>query len=148
MKKCVIISNYVVNEYRESILKEKIELFKSLDIDVLLVSSDHIKKYDNVDHYITLNTRHCTDKYLSNNLHLYITANNKNFWYRFPNSDLHYKYSLETYFLKMFQVTINHCKLVGYDFVFFMEFDIVTYRNVIFLKQKYSKYIYDKIFGY
>jgi hypothetical protein len=68
MKKCVIISNYVVNQYRESVLKDKIKFFKSLDIDVFLVSSDHIKKYDGVDHYLTLNTKWCEDKYLSENL--------------------------------------------------------------------------------
>lgn len=149
MKKCVIISNYVVNKYRESILKEKIEFFKSLEIDVLLVSSDHIKKYDNVDHYITLNTKNCVDKYLSNNLHLYTCINDKTFWYRFPNSDLHYKYSLETYFLKMFEVTINHCNLVGYDFVIFMEFDIVFHDNKfiedVCKNADYTKYYFYKV---
>jgi hypothetical protein len=132
MKRCVIISNYVVNQYRESVLKEKIKLFKSLDIDVFLVSSDHIKKYDGVDHYLTLNTKWCEDKYISENLHLYISANSKNFWYKFPNkSNLHYQYSLETYFIKMFQTTIHHCDLLEYEFVFFMEFDILFHDTTL-----------------
>ena len=48
MKKCIIISNYIVNQYRESILKQKISFFNSLGIDVFLVSSTHIKKYEGV----------------------------------------------------------------------------------------------------
>jgi hypothetical protein len=149
MKKCIIISNYIVNQYRESILKQKISFFNSLGIDVFLVSSTHIKKYEGVDHYLTLTVKNCYDKYLSTNLHLYVTTNdNKNFWYKFPNSNS--QHNFETYFLKMFQITINQCHLLGYDFIFFMEFDMLfhenTFLNNIYNNIDYTKYYFYKVF--
>jgi len=69
MKKCVIISCFVNNQYRKELLQSQIKFFNKLNIDVILVSSNHIEKMDNVKNYITIN--HVSDKkYLTDKLNL------------------------------------------------------------------------------
>ena len=43
MKKCVIISCFVNNQYRKELLQSQIKFFNKLNIDVILVSSNHIE---------------------------------------------------------------------------------------------------------
>lgn len=129
MKKCAIISSFITNKKREKILEDKISYFISRGIDVLLVSSDYIKKYDGVNSYMVLNVRNCEDFYLSNILHLYVNFDNKKYWYKLPEKKGE-KFSHCVYFLKMFQTTISHCLKIGYDFIFFMEFDIMFKHEV------------------
>jgi len=137
MKKCVIISNYTNNSYRKSLLKEKILLFNSANIDVILASSDPMEKYDDVKNYITVN-HVCESQYLTEGLFPYFSIGNTSF-YRNLNKR---KVSYTNYFVKLYQTTLNYCKHLGYDFCYFIDLDVLINKqhlDFIFNKIDYTK---------
>jgi hypothetical protein len=137
MKRCVIISNYANNAYRKSLLKDKIELFNSQNIDVILASSDHMETYDGVKNYIT--TSHVCDKqYLTENIFSLFAIDKTVFFTNFSNRKIWHS----NYFIKLYQTTLNYAKNLGYDFCYFIEFDSVINKNhysFIFNEVDYTK---------
>lgn len=133
MKKCVIISNYVNNEYRRSLLKKQIELFNSYNIDVILVSSDPMEKYDGVKNYIT-NNHVCENQYLTEGIFPYFQIGNVQYYRNISNQKILYS----NYFIKMYQTTLNYARNLGYKFCYFIEFDVI-------LNKDHHKFIFNEV---
>lgn len=124
MKKCVIISNYVNNEYRKSLLKEKIELFNSHNIDVILASSDPMDRYEGVKNYIT-NNHVCESHYLTQGYYPYFCANNMRFLRNLNNNKVLYS----NYYITLYKIITHYCKNLGYDFLYFIDLDVLINKD-------------------
>lgn len=138
MKRCVIISNYANNAYRKSLLKDKIELFNSQNIDVILVSSDYMERFDGVKNYITIN-HVCDSHYLTEGLYPYFTIDGKISFVRNLNNR---KVLYSNYFVKLYQSSLNYCKNLGYEFCYFIDLDVLlnkNHYNFIFNQLDYTK---------
>ena len=120
MKKCVIISCFVNNQYRKELLKNQIKFFNDLKIDVILTSSDHIEKMDGVKNYITC-TNVVDKKYISETMHPVVFINGMEYHSNTEGSNIKYK----NYFLKMYHTVVNYSKNLGYDFCYFKEQDCI-----------------------
>lgn len=124
MKKCVIISNFVNNDFRKSLLKEKIKLFNEHEIDVILASSDPMQVYDGVKNYITINhVRNAT--YITEGIYPVVTIDNVDFFRTLFNNKICYL----NYFINLFKISFNYAKNLGYDFCYFIEFDVLINKN-------------------
>ena len=120
MKKCVIISCFVNNQYRKELLQNQIKFFNKLNIDVILVSSNHIEKMDNVKNYITIN--HVSDKkYLTDGIFPYCDTGGVAYFTNTTYSNI----AASNFFVKLFQTSFNYCKNLGYDFCYVLDFDTI-----------------------
>ena len=143
MKKCVIISCFVNNQYRKELLKNQIKFFNKLNIDVILVSSNHIDKMDGVKNYITIN--HVSDKkYLTEGMFPYFNTGGVSYFTNTTYSNI----AASNFFIKLFQTSFNYCKNLGYDFCYVLDFDTIikeTHIDTAFGNDlDYSKvYFYD-----
>jgi hypothetical protein len=124
MKKCVIIACYVNNQFRKELLQNQIKFFNELNIDVVLVSSNHIEKMNGVKNYITIN--HVSDKkYLTAGFFPYSNIEGVKYY----SGDAYSNISASNFFVKLFQVSFNYCKNLGYDFCYVLDFDNIINKN-------------------
>lgn len=143
MKKCVIIPCYANNQYRKELLRGQIKFFNKLNVDVILVSSDHIDKMDGVKNYITIN--HVSDKkYLSDGFFSYCNIEGFKYFKNTTYSNI----AASSFFVKLFQTSFNYCKNLGYDFCYVLDFDNIIKESqvdILFGEDlDYSKvYFYD-----
>ena len=130
MKRCAIISCYLVNEYRKTLVQNLIDTFNKYDIDVILASSDHIPAMNNVKNYITCkNVRE--ENILSPNLLPYF-ANQLGVFYRTNTSGIY-----TNYFFRMYQITMQYARSIGYDYAYFIDQDMILredYADVVLQK--------------
>lgn len=120
MKKCAIISTYANNAYRRKLINDQIKIFRSRGIDVILTSSDHINKFDDVSNYITV--KNVSDaRYLSRGLHAYFG----NGMFIFTRYEQPNKFTYSNYFIKLYQSVFNYAKHLGYDFAYFIDQDVI-----------------------
>ena len=143
MKKCVIMACYANNQYRKELLQGQIKFFNKLNIDVILVSSNHIDKMDGVKNYITINSV-SDKKYLTEGIFPYCEIDGFKYYSNTPYSNI----SASSFFVKLFQTSFNYCKNLGYDFCYVLDFDNIikeTHIDTAFGNDlDYSKvYFYD-----
>jgi hypothetical protein len=120
MKKCAIISTFANNEYRRRLINDQIKMFKSRGIDVILTSSHHIDKFDNVSNYITASNV-SESRYLSPWLNAFFF----NGQYIFTRYEDPSKLNYGNYFVKMYQTVFSYAKTLGYDFAYFIDQDVI-----------------------
>ena len=146
MKQCVVIANYVKNNYRKKLLLSHIDLFRSKGIDVILVAAEHIERYDGVSNYITA-ANVCSRAFVSRDIYSHTIAGNKKFFRINPYEKIDYY----TYSVKMYQTVFNYCKNLGYEFAYFMEFDIIFKQeyinNLIDGKKDFSKIFFYPLYS-
>jgi len=124
MKRCVIISNYANNVYRKSLLNDKIKLFNSQNIDVILASSDYMESFDGVKNYITVH-HVCDSHYLTEGIYPYFSIGNKSYFRNINNRNILYS----NYFIKLYQISFNYAKNLGYDFCYFIDLDVILNKD-------------------
>ena len=118
MKRCVVISCYVVNAYRKSLVQGLIDTFNKANIDVILASSDHIPNFSGVKNYITCkNIRN--ENVLSDGLKAYFSAAGMTF-YRVSDSNIY-----TGYFFRLYQIVTAYAKNLGYEYMYFIDQDMV-----------------------
>jgi len=142
MKKCVIIACYANNRFRRELLQNQIKFFNNLNIDVTLVSSDHMEKMDGVKNYITIN--HVSEKKYLSEIFPYCGINGIKYYSGTAYSNI----SASSFFVKLFQASFNYCKNLGYDFCYVLDFDNIikeSHVDIAFSENlDYSKiYFYD-----
>ena len=143
MKKCAIIPCFISNQCRRDLIISQTKFFNDLNIDVVLVSSNHIEKIEGVKNYITIN--HVSEKkYLSDNMFSHVMIENFKYFLGSVYSNIH----STNFFVKLFQASFNYCKNLGYDFCYVLDFDNIikeSHVDVVFGKNlDYSKiYFYD-----
>jgi hypothetical protein len=122
MKRCAIISCYIVNEYRKTLVQNLIDTFKKYDIDVILASSDHIPAMKNVKNYITCkNVRE--ESILSPNLRSFF-MNHLGTFYKSSASNIY-----SNYFFRMYQMTSQYARSIGYDYMYFIDQDMILRQD-------------------
>lgn len=128
MNQCVIITNYVTNNYRKRLLESHIEYFNNKSIDVILCSAEHMQRFAGVKNYITISYPPCDKKFISEKLYYhFITDDYKKFY-----SAKHYdKIDTSNYFVKLFTAAFSYCHALGYEFAYVMDFDCVFNKKYI-----------------
>jgi hypothetical protein len=126
MKKCVIIVCFANNQYRKELLQRQVNFFNDLDIDTILVSSDHIDKIDGAKNYITIKHT-CETKYITEWMHPHVVIDDKKYY----KYDAYKNIQAKTFFIKLFQCSFNYCKNLGYDFSYLLDFDNIINKDYI-----------------
>ena len=138
MKKCAIIPCFISNQYRRDLIISQTKFFNDLNIDVVLVSSNHIEKIEGVKNYITIN-HVINKKYLSEGIFPYCCIDGIKYYSGTAYSNI----SASNFFVKLFQASFNYCKNLGYDFCYVLDFDNIikeSHVDVAFGKNlDYSK---------
>lgn len=117
MKRCAIISCYIVNEYRKNLVQNLIDRFNDSGIDVILASSDHIQKMRGVKNYITCRSI-INQGVLSSTINAYYSTGNMIFYIPSDGDNFY-----STYFFRMYRIACSYAKDLGYDYLYFIEQD-------------------------
>ena len=131
MKQCIIISNYIINEYRKELVLDKIKLFKSYGLDIILVSGEHIQKLHDVENYITVKNLSLAN-YKTSGIYSHFIIGNLKF-VKIEGKSINHN----NFYIKMYQIVVNYAKNLGYDFCYFIDQDTI-------LKESFCNFIFDE----
>lgn len=120
MKKCAVISLHANNEFKKKLIRGLISTFKSKNIDVILISSDHIEAFEGVSNYITAKNV-SESRYLAQEMTAQFMAGP----YLFERYEKSGHLNYATYFIKLYQTAIHYSMNLGYDFMYYIEYDCI-----------------------
>lgn len=147
MKKCAVISLHANNEFKKKLIRGLISTFKSKNIDVILISSDHIENFDGVSNYITAKSV-SESRYLAQDTVGWFSIDGKYIFERFEKNN---SFTYATYFMRLYHISVQYAKSLGYDFMYYIDYDHIVsekHYDICFsdILDKDSAYFYKWIY--